>query len=146
MPKKLSEYPPRRRQTLTRSLHQTRPRRLQHQRSFCHPRLHRSITSKQRLVMRSFRPHVKLSRPTLLPSADVMADVLGFLTRKMIALQLARVNRRLSALCSCWCRPEKEYNAEAVVYADSLALAAAVSASSALEHGHQRKSKLKLKF
>ena len=44
----------------------------------------------------------------LLRNTDVMADVLGFLPRKIIALQLACVNRQFSALCNCWCQPEEQ--------------------------------------
>ena len=48
----------------------------------------------------------------LLRDTDVMADVLGFFTRKEIALQLARVNRQFSALCNCWCQPETDNDPE----------------------------------
>ena len=51
---------------------------------------------------------MKLTMTALLRDTDVMADVLAFLPRKMIALQLARVNRRFSALCNCWCQPKEE--------------------------------------
>ena len=67
----------------------------------------------------------------LLPSVDVMADVLAFLTRHEIALQLASVNRRFSSLCHYWCQPEEEK-------ADDDA-AAAVPASSAIENVQQQR-------
>ena len=54
------------------------------------------------------RRRKKLAMTALLRDTDVMADVLGFLTRRKIALRLARVNRRFSALCNCWCQPEEE--------------------------------------
>jgi len=53
------------------------------------------------------RRRTKLAMTALLRDTDVMADVLGFLPRKMIALQLTRVNRRFSTLCNCWCREEE---------------------------------------
>ena len=55
---------------------------------------------------------LKLTMTRLLQNTDVMADVLGFLTRKVIALQLASVNGAFSALCSCWCQPEEEEKVE----------------------------------
>ena len=53
-------------------------------------------------------PANRLTMAALLRNTDVMADVLGFLPRKVIALRLACVNRRFSALCNCWCQPEVE--------------------------------------
>ena len=51
----------------------------------------------------------KLAMTALLRDTDVMADVLGFLARRELALQLARINRQFSALCNCWClQPEEE--------------------------------------
>ena len=41
-------------------------------------------------------------------NTDVMADVLGFMTRRENALQLAAVSVVFSALCNCWCQPEEE--------------------------------------
>ena len=48
---------------------------------------------------------VKLTMNRLLRDTDVMADVLGFLPRREIALRLANVNVAFSALCNCWCQP-----------------------------------------
>ena len=44
----------------------------------------------------------------LLRDVDVMVDVLGFLTRREIAFQLASVNVAFSALCNCSCQQEEE--------------------------------------
>ena len=71
----------------------------------------------------------------LLRDTDVMADVLAFLPRKVIALQLASVNVAFSALCNCWCiSQEDEDNAASVCDAS----ASAVPASSAY-HGSKSK-------
>ena len=57
----------------------------------------------------AWRSRTKLAMAALLRNTDVMADVLAFLPRRGIALQLARVNRQFSALCNCSCsQPEKE--------------------------------------
>ena len=50
----------------------------------------------------------RLKQTALLRNTDVMADVLGFLERKVIALRLASVSVAFSALCNCWCQPEEE--------------------------------------
>ena len=50
----------------------------------------------------------KLAMNGLLRNTDVMADVLAFLTRRELALQLARVNAAFSDLCNCWCQPEEQ--------------------------------------
>jgi len=74
--------------------------------------------------------------PMLVRNTDVMADVLGFLPRREIALRLACVNRRFSALCNCWCRQEADGKAdENDVEAKSVsdASAATVPVSSAFE-------------
>ena len=57
---------------------------------------------------------VKLTMSGLLQNTDTMADVLGFLTRREIALQLASVNVAFSALCHCWCQPMEEVEAASV--------------------------------
>ena len=79
------------------------------------------------------RRETKLAINALVRNTDVMADVLAFLPRKVIALRLARVNRQFSALCNCWCQPEEE---EEKAYDDA---AAAVPASSVIESVQQRK-------
>ena len=58
--------------------------------------------------MPSSTKYVKLNMAGLLWNTDVMADVLAFLPRKMIALQLASASVAFSALCSCCCLPEME--------------------------------------
>ena len=73
------------------------------------------------------RRETKLAINALVRNTDVMADVLAFLPRKVIANQLAHVNRQFSALCNCWCQPDE---------AD-----AAVPSSSTLENWLQRKGK-----
>ena len=87
----------------------------------------------------------KLTMPGLLRNIDIMADVLCFLTRRELALQLAGVNRRFSALCNCWCQEQEdekkagEDDAEAASVDD--ASAAVVPAPSAYENAQQRKRK-----
>jgi len=44
----------------------------------------------------------------MLRDTDVMADVLGFFTRREIVNQLAGVNVAFSDLCNCWCQLEEE--------------------------------------
>ena len=73
-------------------------------------------------------------RSALVRNTDVMADVLAFLPRKMIALRLAVVNVAFSALCNCWCQPEE-------VEADEADAESVDSALSAFGNGQQRKRK-----
>ena len=86
--------------------------------------------------------NIKPKMNALLRDTDVMADVLGFLTRKMIALQLASFNRQFAALCHCWCQPEEEAVAENDAASVGDASALAMPASSATENGQKRKRKL----
>ena len=86
----------------------------------------------------------KLTMIRLVWNTDVMVDVLNFLTRRELALQLAGVNRRFSTLCNCWCQEQKEEaknNADAEAASVGDAPAAEVPASSTLDNGQQRKRK-----
>ena len=47
------------------------------------------------------------SMTMLLGDVYLMADVLGFLARRELALQLASVSVAFSALCNCWCQEEQ---------------------------------------
>ena len=83
--------------------------------------------------------------PMLLRNTDVMADVLGFLPRKVIALKLAAVNVAFSTLCNCWCQMEKEKADDDGCDAETASVGdkSAVPASPAFENGQQqRKRKL----
>jgi len=75
----------------------------------------------------------------LLRDTDVMADVLAFLPRKVIALRLARVNVAFSALCHCWCQPEEEEENDPEAYETSVD--DAPTALSDYKDGLQRKRK-----
>ena len=53
------------------------------------------------------RPDRTAAPLALLRNTDVMADVLGFLARRELALQLASVSIVFSTLCNCWCQEQE---------------------------------------
>jgi len=100
-------------------------------------------TDSGRLLLRCTSPdqHAAAAPLALLCNADVMADVLGFLERSALALQLASVNSAFAGLCSCWCQRKGE--AEKADYEDDAEAVDTMVAAIENNNSHQLHQQLK---